>query len=289
MQEVLTGHSVMHTKWCLQAKVDGCIITWNAGLSLEEASLIPEGAARSVSGSALCSKSMDESLWHLKANSLSLPEACQASPGQAGLAGAEDSKQFSGSSGSKLSDLNGPQGAVPAVPEQESKVTAINRPQGAVPPVPVEWSGLHDSSAEQARQHSSASLSSNAAQSQWQDVPARHATDQQHEASGSATACSEQEQPQHCSEGGAEEQGCAACIHQQQQQQQALQSGLELKGLDQALIAQSRLGLEPEVSFIQTVCHPMLCSVDPSQKRTAHLCCAFQGQEEGFACRVTIS
>ncbi len=117
---------------------------------------MPEGAeleqARSVSGSALCSRSMDESLWHLKTSSLSLPEACQASPGPAVLAGAEDSKQSSGSSGLRLSDLNRPQGAVPAAPEQEGKATAIDRSQGAVPPVPVEWSGLHDGSAEQSTQ-----------------------------------------------------------------------------------------------------------------------------------------
>lgn len=219
---------------------------------------MPEGAeleqARSVSGSALCSRSMDESLWHLKTSSLSLPEACQASPGPAVLAGAEDSKQSSGSSGLRLSDLNRPQGAVPAAPEQEGKATAIDRSQGAVPPVPVEWSGLHDGSAEQSTQQGSGSSSQGAAQLQWQGVPAEHGTDQQHEASRSAAACSEQEQPQQCSEGGAEKQGCAACIHKQQQQ--ALQSSLELKGLDQASIAQSRPGLEPEVSFIHTVCHP---------------------------------
>ena len=221
---------------------------------------MPEGAAReqarSVSGSALCSQSMDEGLWHLKTNSLSLPEAYQASPSQEALAGVEDSKQSSRSCGSKVSDLNRPQGAVPAVPEQEGKVTAINRPQGAVPSVPLEWSGLHDSSAEQSTQQSSAISSQGAAQLQWQGVPAEHGTDQQHEASRSAAACSEQEQPQQCAEGGAEKKGCAACIHKQQQQQQALQNGAVLKGLDQAFIAQSRPGPEPEVSFIRTVCHP---------------------------------
>ena len=222
---------------------------------------MPEGVgleqARSISGSALCSKSMDEGLWHLKTNSLSLPEVHQASSSQEGLAGAENSKQFSGSSGPKLSGLNRPQGAVPAVPEQESKATAINHPQGAVPPVPVDWSGLHDSSAEQATQHSPASSSQGTARSQRQGVPLEHGTDQQHEASRSAAACSEQEQPQQCAQGGAEKQGCAACIHKQQlqQQQQQLQNGAVLKGLDQISIAQSRAGPEPEVSFIDTVCH----------------------------------
>ena len=219
---------------------------------------MPEGAeleqARSVSGSALYNKSMDESLWQLKTSSLSLPEARQASPSQEALAGAEHSKQFGGSSGLRLSGLNRPQGAVPAVPEQDSKATAINRPQGAVPPVPVEWSGLHDSSAERATQHSSASSSQGAAQNQWQGVPTEHGTDQQNEASRSAAACSEQEQPQQCAEGGAEKQGCAACIHKQQQQQ-ALQSGAVLKGLDEASLAQSRPGTEPGVSSIHTVCH----------------------------------
>ena len=223
---------------------------------------MPEGAeleqARSASGSALCSKSMDESLWHLKTNSLSLPEARQARPGQEALAGAEDSKQFSGSSGSKLSGLNRPQGAVPAVPEQESRATAINSLQGAVPPVPVEWSSLHDSSAEQATQYSSASSFQGAAQSQWQGASAEHGTGQHHEASCSAAACSEQGPPQQCSEAGAEKQGCAACIHKrQQQQQQALQSSAVLNGLDQASIAQSRPGPEPGVSSIHTECQLM--------------------------------
>ena len=38
-------------------------------------------------------------------------------------------------------------------------------------------------------------------------------------------------------------------------QQQQLQNGAVLKGLDQISIAQSRAGPEPEVSFIDTVCH----------------------------------
>ena len=220
------------------------------------ASLTPEGAelgqACSVSSSALCSESMDESLWHLKTNSLSLPEACQASPSQEILSGAEISKPSSGSSGSKLSGLNRPQGVVPAVPDQGGRSTAINHPEGAVPPVPVKWSSVDNSSAEHAMRHVSENSSQGTAQVQGAGAPAKHGTDQQHRASSSAAACNEQEQPQQCSGAGTEKQGCAACIHKHQQQQ-ALQKGAVLKGLDQASITQSRPDPEPQVSFIDTV------------------------------------
>ena len=235
---------------------------------------MPEGAElgqpRSVSGSALCNKSTDESLWHLRTTSLSLPEACQASPSQEAVAGAETGKHSSKASDSKLNDLNRPQGAVPAVPEQESKAMAINRPQGAVPTVPVEWSGSHNSSAEQAGQQRSADSSQGTAPLRLEGVPAEDGTDQRHEGSSSAAACSEQEQPQQCGRGGTEKQGCAACIHKHQQQQ-ALQSSTVLKGLDQASFAQSRPDPEPQVSSIEIEQHLSPVKSLGKQQRTLRL------------------
>lgn len=195
---------------------------------MKEASSDP-GHARSLSGSALYSRSNSEDPQPADLSSLSLPEgrqSCPAKPSQDGVSTYSTRLSNSSFRDSGLAGLNRPQGSVPAVPGQDGDSAPLNRPEGVVPSMPAGDVGTDSSSACKAQQLASSKPPSPSINA---DRPAGTAGEHdraedggsQHQESSLIAVSNCGQPPEQCIREEPQKQGCAACVQKYQQQAQA--------------------------------------------------------------------